>query len=40
MLPNSAPREFFDRSALWNAVEIAEKRKDAQTRQSNSKKKS
>lgn len=31
ILPKDAPREFSDRQTLWNAVEIAEKRKDAQT---------
>jgi len=31
MLPENAPKEYFDRSTLWNAVEKAEKRKDAQT---------
>ena len=31
MLPENAPKEYSDRSALWNAVEKAEKRKDAQT---------
>lgn len=31
MLPEYAPREFEDRATLWNAVEKAEKRKDAQT---------
>jgi len=30
MLPEGAPAEFSDREALWNAVEAAEKRKDAQ----------
>ena len=30
MLPEGAPAEFSDRAALWNAVEAAEKRKDAQ----------
>jgi len=25
MLPNHAPRDFFDREALWNAVERIEK---------------
>ena len=30
MLPESAPEEFADREKLWNAVEAAEKRKDAQ----------
>jgi len=30
MLPNNAPREYSDRSTLWNAVEMAEKSKDAQ----------
>jgi Ti-type conjugative transfer relaxase TraA len=29
-LPENAPREFADRETLWNAVERAEKRKDAQ----------
>lgn len=30
MLPEGAPAEFGDRSTLWNAVEAAEKRYDAQ----------
>jgi len=30
MLPENAPPEFADREKLWNAVEAAEKRKDAQ----------
>ncbi len=30
MLPDGAPPEFADREKLWNAVEAAEKRKDAQ----------
>ena len=30
MLPEGAPQEFADREKLWNAVEAAEKRKDAQ----------
>ncbi len=30
MLPEGAPEEFADREKLWNAVEAAEKRKDAQ----------
>src|ERR1700732_2296644 len=30
MLPEGAPSWMMDRSALWNAVEIIEKRKDAQ----------
>ena len=30
MLPKSAPEAFADRATLWNAVEAAEKRKDAQ----------
>jgi hypothetical protein len=30
MLPEEAPSWMLDRSALWNAVEIIEKRKDAQ----------
>ena len=30
MLPEGAPQEFADRENLWNAVEAAEKRKDAQ----------
>ncbi|MEQ1515022.1 MAG: Ti-type conjugative transfer relaxase TraA [Usitatibacteraceae bacterium] len=30
MLPEDAPEEFADREKLWNAVEAAEKRKDAQ----------
>ena len=31
ILPQNAPREFQDRSTLWNAVEKSEKRCDAQT---------
>jgi len=31
MLPQNAPKEFQDRSTLWNAVEKSEKRKDSQT---------
>jgi hypothetical protein len=31
LLPESAPLEFTSRAALWNAVEQAEKRRDAQT---------
>ncbi|MGB3470321.1 MAG: Ti-type conjugative transfer relaxase TraA [Erythrobacter sp.] len=30
MLPKGAPEAFADRTTLWNAVEAAEKRKDAQ----------
>jgi len=30
MLPKDAPEAFADRATLWNAVEAAEKRKDAQ----------
>lgn len=30
LLPENAPEEFADREKLWNAVEAAEKRKDAQ----------
>ena len=30
LLPDNAPREFIDRSVLWNAVEAAEKSKNAQ----------
>src|SRR6188768_2990917 len=30
LLPDSAPEQFGDRQALWNAVEAAEVRKDAQ----------
>jgi Ti-type conjugative transfer relaxase TraA len=30
MLPEGAPPEFVDREKLWNAVEAAERRKDAQ----------
>lgn len=30
LLPEGAPEEFADREKLWNAVEAAEKRKDAQ----------
>ena len=31
ILPENAPKEYTDRATLWNAVEKAEKRKDAQT---------
>jgi len=31
MLPENAPKEYADRSTLWNAVEKSEKRKDSQT---------
>jgi len=31
ILPQNAPKEFQDRSTLWNAVEKSEKRKDSQT---------
>jgi len=31
MLPENAPPEFADRETFWNAVELNEKRKDAQT---------
>lgn len=31
MLPEGAPAAWSDRATLWNAVEIAEKRKDART---------
>jgi len=31
MLPENAPQEYSGRSTLWNAVEKAERRKDAQT---------
>jgi ATP-dependent exoDNAse (exonuclease V) alpha subunit len=31
MLPDNAPSEYLDRQTLWNAVEKAEKRKDART---------
>ena len=31
MLPENAPSEYKDRSTLWNAIEKAEKRHDAQT---------
>lgn len=31
MLPDNAPREYADSQTLWNAVDAAEKRKDAQT---------
>lgn len=31
LLPSGAPAEYMNRSVLWNAVERAEKRKDAQT---------
>ena len=31
MLPENAPKSYENRSVLWNAVEQAEKRKDAQT---------
>ena len=30
LLPDNAPREFIDRSVLWNAVEAAERSKNAQ----------
>jgi hypothetical protein len=30
MAPDNTPVWMTDRTALWNAVEIAEKRKDAQ----------
>jgi len=30
ILPDNAPKAYSDRSALWNAVEMAEKSKDAQ----------
>ena len=30
ILPDNAPREYQDRGTLWNAVELAEKAKDAQ----------
>ncbi len=30
MLPDGAPEQFYDREQLWNAVEAAEVRKDAQ----------
>jgi Ti-type conjugative transfer relaxase TraA len=30
LLPDGAPEQFADREALWNAVEVAEGRKDAQ----------
>ena len=30
MLPEHAPKEFLDRSTLWNAVEKVEKNKKAQ----------
>ena len=30
LLPAGAPDEFADRERLWNAVEAAERRKDAQ----------
>lgn len=30
LLPDDAPREYADRSALWNAVEAVEKSKNAQ----------
>lgn len=30
LLPEEAPERFYDRSELWNAAELAEKRKDAQ----------
>lgn len=30
ILPENAPKEYASRSALWNAVELAEKSKDAQ----------
>lgn len=31
ILPHDAPLEYYDRKTLWNAVEFAEKRCDAQT---------
>lgn len=31
ILPENAPAEFADRETFWNAVELFEKRKDAQT---------
>lgn len=31
LLPEGAPKTFLDRAILWNAVELSEKRKDAQT---------
>ncbi|MCL2671285.1 MAG: MobA/MobL family protein [Clostridiales bacterium] len=31
ILPEGAPREYNDRSTLWNTVELSEKRKDART---------
>ncbi len=31
LLPQNAPPEFFNREALWNAVEHAEKRRDSRT---------
>ena len=31
MLPDNAPREYADSQTLWNAVDAAEKRVDAQT---------
>lgn len=31
MLPENAPAEYQSRETLWNAVELAERRKDAQT---------
>lgn len=31
MLPDNAPREYADSQTLWNAVDAAEKRRDAQT---------
>ena len=33
MLPEHAPADYKDRSALWNSVEAAEKNKKAQRRQ-------
>ena len=30
MLPENAPPKYADRQTLWNAVELSEKRKDAQ----------
>lgn len=30
ILPDNAPSEYYDRSTLWNAVELSEKSKDAQ----------
>jgi hypothetical protein len=31
MLPDHAPREYFDRSTLWNSVEKSERQHNAQT---------